>query len=62
MLLHIIFVLSGLLQNSKGIQNPFQNAIVEKKRKFLLLPSFSAFGPSSPSSLALMHRPISPLG
>jgi hypothetical protein len=47
MLSHNIFVLSGLIQIQKRIQNPFENCFgnFEKKKK-KIFPLLSAFGPA----------------
>jgi hypothetical protein len=54
MLSHNIFVLSGLIQIQKRIQNPFENCFgnFEKKKK-KIFPLLSAFGPAQPRALRL---------
>jgi hypothetical protein len=61
MLLHIVFVLSGLIQIQKRIQNPFQNAFenLEKEKEFLLSLTIPLFRPAWPCS---HHGPSSTRG
>jgi hypothetical protein len=56
MLLHWIFVLSGLIQLQKRIQNPFENCSENfEKKKQRDSPFLSVFGPAIRPACSLPH-------